>query len=82
MLQVSGSGEGAEADVPTADELRTPEAPEEHPVRAMRAAANAAPYRAAGLGLDWIMMISLSPYSCHFHAAGPCRSRKKPAEEG
>ncbi|MFF0359329.1 hypothetical protein [Streptomyces fungicidicus] len=46
-----------------ADALRAPEAPGEHPVRAMSAAANATPYRAAGLDLDWIMRIFLSPYS-------------------
>lgn len=39
-LQVSGSGDGALA----VDTLRSPEVPDEHPVRVMRAAANAAPY--------------------------------------
>ncbi|MFE1250187.1 hypothetical protein [Streptomyces sp. NPDC058735] len=48
--------------MPTADVLRGPEAPDEHPVRTMRAAANATPYRAAGRGLDWITMIFLSSY--------------------
>ncbi|GAA2582011.1 hypothetical protein GCM10010424_29880 [Streptomyces lienomycini] len=59
-LHVSGSGEGAGADAPVADVLRSPEAPDEHPVRTMRAAANAAPYLAAARGLNWIMMIFLS----------------------
>ncbi|MER7099921.1 hypothetical protein ABT383_09610 [Streptomyces humidus] len=58
VLHVSGGGDGREADAAAADALRgSPEAPEEHPVRAMRAAANTAPYRAAGLALDWIMMV-------------------------
>ncbi|MFC8840821.1 hypothetical protein ACFT8Q_11965 [Streptomyces griseoincarnatus] len=79
---MSGPGEGAGTDAPAEDVPRGPEAPDEHPVRTMRAAASVAPYRAVGRDLDWIMMIFPFSVLVSFGANGPWRSRGRPAEEG